>query len=99
MKYRSIPVVSIQWQTEKNEMSAGPVTFRECSFQGSFINQIADTLPRTDEFSRVVLKTFSGNWDGLRLEGKNIIVTNLLKPYAQFELHTNASLNQLENRF
>ena len=99
LKFRSIPLVNLSWETEKNELSAGPVTFKDCSFKGTFVNQIADTLPRTDEFSRVVLKTFSGNWSGLQLEGKNIIVTNLLKPYAEFDLKSNASLSQLENLF
>ncbi|HEY6976104.1 MAG TPA: AsmA-like C-terminal region-containing protein [Chitinophagaceae bacterium] len=99
MKHRFIPLVNINWQTEKNELSAGPVTFKECSFKGAFVNQISDTLPRTDEFSRVVLQTFSGNIDGLQLDGKNIIVTNLLKPYAQFNLTSTALLSQLENRF
>jgi hypothetical protein len=60
LKFRSIPLVNLSWETEKNELSAGPVTFKDCSFKGTFVNQIADTLPRTDEFSRVVLKTFSG---------------------------------------
>jgi len=99
MKPRFIPLRNISWQTEKNELSAGPVTFKECSFKGTFVNQISDTLPRTDEFSRIVLQTFSGNIDGLQLDGKNIIVTNLLKPYAQFDLTSSALLSQLENRF
>jgi len=92
-------LININWQTEKNELSAGPISFKECSFTGTFVNQIADTLPRTDEFSRVVLQTFSGNLDGLQMEGKNIIATNLLQPYVQFDLKSNASLNQLENLF
>ena len=99
LKYRAIPLININWQTEKNELSAGPITFKECSFKGTFVNQIADTLPRTDEFSRVVLQTFSGNLDGLQMEGKNIVATNLLKPYVQFDLKSNAALNQLENLF
>jgi hypothetical protein len=99
LKYRAIPLININWQTEKNELTAGPISFKECSFTGTFVNQIADTLPRTDEFSRVVLQTFSGNLDGLQMEGKNIVATNLLKPYVQFDLKSNASLNQLENLF
>jgi len=98
MKFRAIPAINIEWETGKNELSAGTVTFKECSFKGTFVNHISDTLPRTDEFSRVVLKTFSGNMDGLQLNGKNIVVTNLLKPYAHFDLVSNATLNQLENR-
>ncbi|HEX5152966.1 MAG TPA: AsmA-like C-terminal region-containing protein [Parafilimonas sp.] len=97
LKYRAIPAININWQTEKNELSAGSITFKDCSFTGTFVNQIADTLPRTDEFSRVVLQTFSGNLDGLQMEGKNIVATNLLKPYVQFDLKSNAALNQLEN--
>lgn len=99
MKFRAIPAINIQWKTQQNELTAGGVAFKDCSFEGTFTNQVSEMLPRTDEYSRVVLKTFSGNLDGLQLDGTNIVITNLLKPYAQFNLVSKAALNELENRF
>lgn len=92
-----IPIVTADWKTENNQLSSGPVTFDECSFTGSFTNNISDTLPHTDEFSVITMQTFSGKWRGLQLTGKDIKVNNLIKPIVQFNLSSFASLTDIDN--
>jgi len=62
-----------------------------------FTNNIADTLPRSDEFSRITMQTFSGNWKGLQLNGKNIVITNLINPSIEFVLAASESLKNIDD--
>lgn len=92
-----IPVVAVNWQTQENQLSSGPVTFDECAFTGNFSNNISDTLPHTDEFSIITMQTFSGKWHGLQLNSKFIKVTNLKQPILQFDFSSFASLGDIDN--
>jgi hypothetical protein len=92
-----IPIVTAIWNTQENQLTSGPVTFDECSFTGSFTNNISDTLPHTDEFSAITMQTFSGKWRGLQLTGKDIKVNNLLHPVVQFNLSSFAALTDIDN--
>ena len=90
-------LINIECNTSKNEFTSSQVVFEDCSFHAKFTNQLADSLPRTDEFSKISFDDFSGNWRGLLFSGKNIIVTNLVTPNIEFLLATSGTLQQIDN--
>lgn len=93
------PAVDVSWQTKNNILVTPVVTFSDCSFSGNFMNSVNKDSLHNDPNSRISFSTFSGNWDGVNLSGKNITITNLLEPQLHFILHSDCKLEALDNKF
>lgn len=93
------PAVDISWQTKNNTLITPVVSFSGCSFAGNFMNSVNKDSAHNDPNSRISFSSFSGNWDGVNLSGKNITITNLLKPQLHFALHSDCKLEALDNKF
>jgi hypothetical protein len=98
LAYKTIPLVKVDFSTADNDISTPVVNLNNCSFSGNFINQVNADLPRTDDNSRVTINSFVSKWGDIDLKGKNIVVTNLLKPILQFEFYSQCTLPQLDEQ-
>ncbi len=98
MGYKTIPAVNVQWSTSLTELATPVTTLDSCSFSGSFTNQKEKKLPVSNENSSVVLNSFIGTWGDIALTGENIIVTNLTNPLIQFQLQSQCTFQQLDDK-
>lgn len=97
LAYKTIPLVKVDFTTAGNDMGTPVINFNNCYFKGSFINQVNNKLPLTDDNSRVTIDSFVSKWGDIELEGKNIMITNLLQPVIQFQFYSQCSLPQLDD--
>ena len=93
------PYVNINWETKNNEMEVAVLAFSECGFTGNFMNELNKDSARGDPNSRIILYTFSGNMGGIRMEGKNITITNLQQADIKFHLISSSKLEILDKNF
>ncbi len=98
LAYKTIPLVKVDFSTVNSNMVTPVVTLNSCSFTGSYINQVNIQLPLTDDNSRVTLSGFTSKWGDIILKGKDIVVTNLIKPVIQFEFYSQCTLPQLDEQ-
>lgn len=98
LAYKTIPLVKVDFTTTDNDMVTPVITFNNCSFTGSFINQVNNNLPLTEDNSRVTINTFTSKWGDIELNGQNIMVTNLLQPVIQFQFFSQCTLPQLDDQ-
>jgi len=93
------PAVDISWQTKDNTLVTPVAGFSQCSFTGNFMNSVHKDSLHNDPNSRITFHSFAGNWDGVQLTGKDIVITNLLEPQLHFVLHSDCKLQALDNKF
>lgn len=94
-----IPYVNVLWNTKDNVLQTPAATFSNCGFEGNFLNEVIKDSPRTDPNSRIIFTTFSGDWDGIQLSGKNIMVNNLENSTLKFNLTSNCTFDALDRKF
>ncbi|MFT3680789.1 MAG: AsmA-like C-terminal region-containing protein [Ferruginibacter sp.] len=93
------PAVNINWQTKDNTLATPLASFSRCSFAGNFMNSVNRDSAHTDNNSRISFSSFSGDWDGVNLTGKDISITNLIEPQLHFILYSDCKLEALDNKF
>ncbi len=93
------PLVEVHWKTANNTLTTAVASFTECSFEGSFMNSVNKDSAHNDPNSRITFNAFSGNWDGIKLNGKNITITNLLFPQINFDMYSNCTFEALDDKF
>lgn len=96
--YKTVPKVYASWTVKNNTLTTDVAQFSNCSFTGSFSNEKLKGAGFSDQNSEVVLQSFSGNWDGIALSGKDISITNLIDPYINFSLSSATSLQTLDKK-
>jgi hypothetical protein len=96
--YKTVPKVFASWTVKNNTLTTEVAKFNNCNFSGSFSNEKIKGLGLTNENSEIILKQFSGNWDGIALSGKNISVSNLIDPYFNFSLSSTTTLQVLDKK-
>ena len=96
-KYCSIPNISLLWSTKDNEITTPLGMISNCSFSGTFINEVKKGLTRTDDNSRIEINQFKGKLNRqTQIFSNNIIVTNLIHPIVHLELKTTCKLNDID---
>lgn len=91
------PLVNIQWKAEGNNITSPFANFTDCSFDGSFTNELVAGLPRKDPNSQLQFHHFSGNFEGLKIFSQNIYIDNLLYPTINADIKTDFDLSQLNS--
>jgi hypothetical protein len=98
LTYRTVPKITASWTVKNNVLVTEAARFTNCSFTGTFSNEKVSKRGFTDQNSEITLKTFTGNWEGISLNGKNITVTNLVDPYLSFSLASSTDFKTLNNK-
>jgi hypothetical protein len=98
LTYKTVPKISASWTVKNNVLVTEVAKFTNCSFTGSFSNEKVSQRGFTDENSEIKLNTFTGNWEGILLNGKNITVTNLVNPFLSFTLASSTDFKTLDNK-
>ncbi len=96
--YRTIPRVTASWMVKQNKLVTPVAAFDDCSFNGTFSNEVVKGKLRTDENSSIVLTGFKGNWEGIQLAGEKISITDLVNPYVDMSLRSAADLKDLNEK-
>ncbi|WP_153799957.1 AsmA-like C-terminal region-containing protein [Foetidibacter luteolus] len=92
------PFVNVSWNTKNNNVQTPVISFTKSSFSGNFMNEVNKDSARNDANSRVVIYDLDGDWEGIRLNGKNIMITNLENSHIQFVLNSQCSFEALDNK-
>lgn len=98
MEYKAKPGVVVEFAVEKADMvtTLGPIS--NCSFHGSFINQVDSLSIPHDTNSIFTFHEVSGTWSGITVTSPKITLENLLNPYLVCHLQSRfglADLNEL----
>jgi hypothetical protein len=91
------PLVNIKWKVEDNSIVSPFASFRDCSFEGSFTNELIVGLPRKDPNSRLQFHNFSGDFEGLKVKSQHAYIDNLVYPVINADINTDFDLPQLNN--
>ena len=91
------PLVNVHWVTTNNIISTPLMDFTNCAFKGSYTNEVDPQKARHDTNSKVELQEFSGNWHGLNMKAKKLVVHNLKYPTVHAELSSAVSLPDLNS--
>jgi hypothetical protein len=94
--YRDTPLVVIKWDTKNNLLRTPQGNFEDCSFSGSFTNQVSDTLARNDENSAIRISGLNAKWEGIPVVSEQIQVVNLLHPVVTCDIQANTELTKLD---
>jgi hypothetical protein len=99
MAHRSIPLVKVNWSVVNNTLLTPGMGFGNCSFTGSFCNEMVPGKPRTDDNSIIKLANFQGDWGGILLKGNDVVITNLLQPNLKFRFSSACTFPMLDDKF
>lgn len=91
------PLVVVNWTSGSNNVSTPFVQFTDASFSGGFTNEVVKGQPRKDPNSKIWVKNFKGNWEGLTLQSNQININNLKEPMISCDLRSAFGLQQLNN--
>lgn len=94
-QFRSIPKVSAKMKIADDNLSTPFGEFKNSSFDAEYINEIDSTKQRDDANSSITLQPFSANWNGIPLKSKKVVISNLIIPFLECDLVTNAELKNL----
>ncbi len=89
------PLVKVNWTTEHNAITTPLLNFTDCAFSGFYTNEVVAGQDRNDPNSKVEVHNFTGSWQGLRMEAKDIIITNLTTPTITCDLRSSFALSDL----
>lgn len=93
------PYVAINYRAGNNTLRTHMAAFTNCSFNGNFVNRVNADSVNDDANSRIRISDFTGNWSGIRLSGKQVVLTNLADPSLQFDLQSACTLQALDELF
>lgn len=94
--YRDTPLVVIKWDTKNNLLRTPQGNFEDCSFSGSFTNQVSDTLTRNDENSAIRISGLNAKWEGIPVLSEQIQIVNLIHPVVTCDIQANTELTKLD---
>ena len=89
------PSINIQWKCSPNNIVSPIANFTDCSFGGSFTNELKKGEPRCDENSRLSIDNFSGLYEGIRVVSKQVFITNLTFPVIDCDVKSDFGLSQI----
>lgn len=89
------PVVNLNMLVKNNTVTTPFANFESVSFIGTFTNEQIKGRGRVDQNSKLVFRSFTGNWQNVRLNSDTIVITNLVHPLLSCDLHSNFDLSAL----
>jgi len=93
------PYVNMSWEVKNNVLKTPVAAFSSCSFSGNFMNEVVKDSSRNDANSRIVFTDFTGDWDGIKLKGKEITVNDLENSTLHFNLESYCGFDALDRKF
>ena len=91
----SNPLVIAKWKCNENNIQSRFGNFTNCSFNGTYTNELVVGLPRKNANSRLHFTNFKGDWEKLTINSKNIYIDNLTFPMVNADIKTDFDLTQL----
>lgn len=91
------PLVNAAWKCSGNNVHSLYGNFSNCTFSGTYTNELVAGQPRKDPNSRLHFQNFTAGWEGLILHSKNIYMDNLEIPVVNADIKTDFDLTQLNN--
>ncbi|MEP7317095.1 MAG: AsmA family protein [Panacibacter sp.] len=95
---RSDPHILAKWITSDNDITTPIVNFNNCSFSGTFDNNVTDTLETGDENTAVIINNLKAKWGNIPLTADSLRVWDLSNPIMQFNFHSNCNFEQLDEQ-
>ncbi len=89
------PLVTVKWKCNKNNIQSRFANFSNCSFNGTYTNELIAGQPRKDPNSRLHFTNFRGKWENLIIKSQNIYIDNLIFPMVNADIKTDFDLTQL----
>jgi hypothetical protein len=89
------PLIVAKWSTQKNTITTPLISFDNCSFNGSYTNEVVAGQARNDENSSVAIHGFKGDWQGLTMASDSMLISNLTVPVLAADLHASIKVTQL----
>ncbi|RAJ05532.1 AsmA-like protein [Chitinophaga skermanii] len=83
MHYPDTPLINIQYQTQNNEIEVKGNTLTNCSFTGTFNNDLQHGKGHNDENTQLQIHGFKADYATIPLVADTLIVTNLKHPVLQ----------------
>ncbi|HYC30043.1 MAG TPA: AsmA-like C-terminal region-containing protein, partial [Chitinophagaceae bacterium] len=94
--YRDTPLIVVNCSVKDNNIKTPKGDFTNCSFSGSFINQVADSLSRNDENSAIRISGLKADWEGVPIVSEQIHIVNLIHPVITCDIQSNTDLSKLD---
>jgi hypothetical protein len=94
--YRDTPLVVVKCSVKNNILRTPKGNFVNCSFSGSFTNQVSDTLHRNDENSAIRISGLKADWEGVPVVSEQIHIVNLIHPVITCDVQANTALSKMD---
>ncbi|MGQ7945631.1 AsmA family protein [Flavobacterium sp. WC2509] len=91
------PEIIVDAQIKDNLLVTPDGTVTDCNFSGRYINNFKNGLGNNDANSAVIVKNFTGNYNGIPISIPAAAINNLEKPIATGNLHSKFEVEKLGN--
>lgn len=88
------PLIIAKMAISKTTLKTPLLNFDNASFSGTYTNEVQKGVARRDPNSSIIINNFSGDWNGLPLQSKNMTIINLSSPILTCDFHSNFELSQ-----
>lgn len=93
------PEIIVDAQIRDNVLVSSEGETTDCSFEGRYTNNFKNGLGYNDINSAVIVKNFTGNYEGIPITIPAAAINNLEKPVATGDLHSKFDVEKLGNVF
>ena len=91
------PTIMARWKVEKAQLTTRFLDFSNATFTGYYTNEMQKGLPKKDANSEIVINDFTGEWNGLPVTSKNILIQNLESPLLIADLKSDFPMSTLND--
>lgn len=95
--FRNIPMVIARMAIKNNDVKTPAGLFNNCTFNAMFTNEMIKGKPRLDGNSIIHVSDFSGEWEKIKIKSRNIKISNLVFPYLDCDISSEADMKLLNN--
>lgn len=89
------PFVDARITVKNNKVTTPQGVFEDCSFVGTFNNQLEEGKERNDLNSYLLFKEFTGRWENITFRSDSIKISNLIKPYLVCDVASEVDMKTL----
>lgn len=93
------PEIIVDAQIKDNVLVSPDATVTDCNFSARYINNFKNGLGNNDINSAVIVKNFSGKYEGIPISIPDAAINNLEKPIATGDIHTQFDVDRLGKIF
>lgn len=91
------PLVKASWNCSNTNIQSAFASFTNCSFNGTYTNELVAGQPRLDPNSRLHFENFNAAWEGLAVHSQNIYIDNLKVPMVTADIKSDFDLTRFNN--